>query len=62
MTDWIILNKTNGYGDENIVATAAKDNPDKIAKRAEIIASAVDDPSVRPVQLLIIQNDTTIVK
>lgn len=61
-TDWIVLSKSNGSGNGNIIVTAAKDNLEQMPKTAQIIATAPENPLVKPVYLMAIQNDSTVSK
>jgi hypothetical protein len=57
--DWMVLDKNSGTGTQRITVTATRDNNTRGYRFAEVIATAVNDPSIQPVRLTIVQYDST---
>lgn len=60
--NWLTLDNFSGNGSKSIYASATKENINGAPRIAEIIATAINDPSLDPVHLTVIQNDTLIIK
>jgi hypothetical protein len=57
--DWMVLNKNAGNGTEPVTITATRDNNTGGYRFAEVIATAVNDSSMLPVRLTVVQYDST---
>ena len=57
--DWMILDKYAGNGTQTITVTATRDNTTGSPRFAEVIARPVNNVSILPVRLTIVQNDST---
>ena len=59
-TNWVALDKYSGNGTEAVKVTALQTNNSGGYRFADVTATAIDDPSLVPVRLTIVQYDSTI--
>lgn len=59
-TGWVTLDKYSATGDETVKVTALQTNNTGGYRFANVTATAVDEPSIAPVYLTIVQYDSTI--
>ncbi|HEX2630641.1 MAG TPA: hypothetical protein VHM26_16605, partial [Chitinophagaceae bacterium] len=59
-TNWVALDKYSGNGNDAIKVTALQSNNTSGYRFANVTATAIDDPSIAPVYLTIVQYDSTI--
>jgi hypothetical protein len=56
---WMVMDKFAGTGCDSLIITATQDNNTHGYKYANVIATAINDSSIAPVRLTIVQYDST---
>jgi len=59
-TGWVTLDKYSGSGNETIKVTALQTNNTGGYRFANVTATAIDEPTIAPVRMTIVQYDSTI--
>lgn len=57
--DWMILDKYSGHGTQEVRITAIRDNFTGRHRLAQVTAYSIDDPSLAPAGITIVQYDST---
>lgn len=57
--DWLTINKSSGNGNDSLTVVATKDNNTNGYKFANILASPINNSSIMPVRLTVVQYDST---